>query len=70
MGFYLNATSAYGLFREACSLTYFVDKTEILCDLVPLVELNRNVSEPLWKDGDGQHDCFLFRERRGQQWGV
>ena len=38
MGFYLNATSAYGLFRGTCSLTCFVDKREILCDLVPLVE--------------------------------
>ena len=33
MGVYLNGTSAYGLFREDFSLTYYVDKTEILAEL-------------------------------------
>lgn len=65
MGFYLNATSAYGLFREACSLTYFVDKTEILCDLVPLVELNRNVSEQSGTDlGKSPKYVCITRPRR------
>lgn len=45
MGVYLNSTSAYGLFQEDFSLTYYVDKTEIIKELVPLVELKRNVSE-------------------------
>lgn len=39
MGVYLNGTSAYGLFREDFSLTYYVDKTEILAELAPLMEL-------------------------------
>lgn len=42
MGVYLNSTSAYGLFREDVSLTYYVDKSEIIRELVPLIELKRN----------------------------
>ena len=30
MGVYLNDPGAYGLFQEDYSLTYYVDKTEIL----------------------------------------
>lgn len=45
MGIYLNGTSAYGLFQEDFALTYFVDKTDILNELVPIVELKRNMTE-------------------------
>lgn len=45
MGVYLNSSSAYGLFQEDFSLTHYVDKTEIIKELVPLVELKKNVSE-------------------------
>lgn len=38
MGIYLNARSPYGLFLEDFSLTYYVDKSDILKELVPLVE--------------------------------
>ena len=41
MGIYLNGKSAYNLFQEDFSLTYYVDKTKILSDLVPLIELKR-----------------------------
>lgn len=44
MGLYLNSTNAYGLFQEECELTYFVDKTDILKELVPIVELKRNAA--------------------------
>ena len=47
MGVYLNGISAYGLFQEDFSLTYYVDKTEILSELVPLIELKRNISEKM-----------------------
>lgn len=43
MGVYLNGKGAYGLFREEFSLTYFVDKTEIIDDLVPLLELKKTL---------------------------
>ena len=45
MGFYLNNTSAYGLFREDFSLTYYVDKTDIIRELVPIIELKRHGEE-------------------------
>ena len=45
MGFYLNSTSACGLFREEASRTYFVDKTAILRELVPILETNESAPE-------------------------
>ena len=38
MGIYLNSSSAFGLFRRDCLSTYFIDKSSILKELVPLVE--------------------------------
>lgn len=55
-GVYLNGTSAYGLFQEDFFLTYYVDKTEIIKELVPLVELKRNVRE---KNGTGRGKPFV-----------
>ena len=46
MGIYLNNTSAYSLYREDYLLTYFVDKTEILNELVPLLESKSKSSHP------------------------
>ena len=45
MGVYLNSPIGYGLFQEAYSLSYYVDKTDILSELVPLVELKKNSRE-------------------------
>ena len=45
MGIYLNNTSAYSLYREDYLLTYFVDKTDILNDLVPLLESKSKSSD-------------------------
>lgn len=45
MGVYLNGKNAYGLFQEAVSLTYFVDKTSILDELVPILEPKGNTLE-------------------------
>ena len=58
MGIYLNGKGAYGLFREEYSLTYFVDKTDILNDLVPLLELKKNTAD---KSGSGQEKSHLIR---------
>lgn len=44
MGLYLNGKSAYTLYQKDFSLTYFVDKTDILDELVPLLELKTDVS--------------------------
>ena len=45
MGVYLNGKNAYGHFREAFSLTYFVDKTDILNEFVPILELKNDSYE-------------------------
>ncbi|MCD8014052.1 MAG: hypothetical protein LUG99_12935 [Lachnospiraceae bacterium] len=39
MGFYLNGTGAYSLFQLDYSLTYFADKSDIMKELVPILEL-------------------------------
>ncbi len=46
MGIYLNGKNAYGLFQEACSLTYFIDKTAILNELIPILELKKTDALP------------------------
>ncbi len=38
MGLYLNGISAYRLFRDECTLSYYVDKTQILEELVAVVD--------------------------------
>ncbi|HJA93703.1 MAG TPA: ATP-binding protein [Candidatus Eisenbergiella merdipullorum] len=50
MGVYLNGISAYGLFQEDYSLTYYVDKSEMLAELVPLIERKTKESE----NGEGR----------------
>ena len=59
MGIYLNSSSAFGLFRRDCLSTYFIDKSSILKELVPLVEsddydpektvLNSQNSQNMWR---------------------
>lgn len=43
MGIYLNNQNTYGSFQEDFCLTYYVDKSDILKELVPLVESPRNI---------------------------
>lgn len=65
MGVYLNGTSAYGLFREDFSLTYYVDKTEILAELVPLIELKTDTRGKNGKNkGKGLKYVAITRPRR------
>lgn len=45
MGMYLNSSSVYGLFREESESAYFVDKSDILKELVPLVDERRTGAE-------------------------
>ncbi|MCC8080526.1 MAG: AAA family ATPase [Lachnospiraceae bacterium] len=44
MGFYLNGTAAYGLFRRDCASLYYVDKTLILEELTAAVETDYDMS--------------------------
>lgn len=65
MGVYLNDPSAYGLFQEDFSLTYYVDKSEILKELVPLIERKQNVSEKTGANrGKGPKYVAITRPRR------
>lgn len=65
MGVYLNSRSAYSLFCEDCASTYYVDKTDILAELVPTVELEKNLSERSGANGGkGQKYVAITRPRR------
>lgn len=48
MGIYLNDPGAYGMFQEDFSLTYYVDKSEMIRELLPMVAL------PKGADGKGR----------------
>lgn len=65
MGVYLNSRSSYSLFCEDYASTYYVDKTDILAEFVPIVELKENLSE--WSGinrGKGQKYVAITRPRR------
>lgn len=65
MGVYLNSRSAYSLFCEDYASTYYVDKTDILAELVPIVELRENFSEGSGINrGKGQKYVAITRPRR------
>lgn len=44
MGFYLNSAGAHEMFCDDCAGTYYVDKSAILNDLVPIVEMGENLA--------------------------
>lgn len=52
MGIYLNSPIAYGLFRRECASKYYVDKSDILTDLVRRVELDLDNIEVFDPDVD------------------
>ena len=65
MGIYLNGRSAYGLFQEDVSSAYYVDKTDILDDLVHLIELKKKRSgQREAQRGKGPKYVAITRPRR------
>ncbi len=65
MGVYLNSRSAYSLFCEDYASTYYVDKTEILAELVQIVEVKENLFERSGTNrGKGQKYVAITRPRR------
>ncbi|MCD7884760.1 MAG: ATP-binding protein [Lachnospiraceae bacterium] len=66
MGFYLNGTSAYSLFQEDYSLTYFVDKSGILNELVPILELKNPAKIGGGKGKDPKYVCITRPRRFGK----
>lgn len=65
MGIYLNEPGAYGLFQEDVSLTYYVDKSEMIKELIPIVELKKNISQDTGTDkGKSPKYVAITRPRR------
>lgn len=65
MGVYLNDPGVYGLFQEDYSLAYYVDKSEIIRELVPMIEL-RNFDGEEAEKGRGKEPKYaaITRPRR------
>ena len=58
MGMYLDSQIAYSLYKSEVQKPYFIDKTKMLEELLPLVS---GGTATLWQDDCGQHDRrFLF----------
>lgn len=66
MGVYLNGKNAYGLFQEAVSLTYFVDKTSILDELVPILEPNTLEKAGTFRGKSLKYVCITRPRRFGK----
>lgn len=68
MGMYLNSKNAYGLFQEACSLTYFVDKSGILDELVPILEGTEKIAgrTGMVRGRDPKYVCITRPRRFGK----
>ena len=65
MGIYLNNAKAYNLFREDASLLYYVDKTEIIKDLIPILESKYNPVPGMARiPGKTQRYICITRPRR------
>ena len=65
MGIYLNGKKAYGLFQEDCALTYYVDKTDILDELVQILEQkNGRTRQEKTGRGKGLKYICITRPRR------
>lgn len=65
MGIYLNSKSPYLLFKHEYESAYFVDKTDILEELIPLAELENNRQVDLGSNqGKGLKYVCITRPRR------
>lgn len=65
MGVYLNSKAPYGLFAEEAAAMYFVDKSEMLLELLPLVE-SRMASMIASFFGKGKDSSRLFAQLKFQ----
>lgn len=65
MGVYLNSKKPHLLFQDDCSAMYYIDKSKIIADLVPLVELEENMLEDSGNNqGKGLKYVCITRPRR------
>lgn len=66
MGVYLNSKRPYLLFRNEYAAPYFVDKTEILKELVPLVKLEENMGTNFTPASGLKYICITRPRRFGK----
>ena len=75
MGIYLNGKRAYSLFQEDCAMTYYIDKTEMLDEIVRILEQKgkedeiplRDQAAAFWKDNGGEYGRGFSGKGSGQQ---
>ena len=48
MGVYLNSKNPYGIFLDEAASMYFIDKSEMLLELLPMVENSENIIGESW----------------------
>ncbi len=69
MGRYLNSSTSYVLYKNETMKPYFVDKTKLLSELFPFLEVGNThicITRPrrFGKNNDCKHDCLFFREKK------
>ena len=65
MGLYLNSKKPHTIYKNIADSTYFIDKTALLKELLPLVELEENVVEQEGENkGKGNKYICITRPRR------
>ena len=65
MGVYLNSKNPYGIFLDEAASMYFIDKSEMLLELLPMVENSEDIIEN-FGSGTGKSNRYLciIRPRR------
>lgn len=68
MGVYLNSKNPYGLFRDEAASVYFIDKSEMLSELIPLVEQTHAGSslQPAENEKGNKYICVTRPRRFGK----
>ena len=57
MGMFLNSIEPYDKYKTITKGLYFVDKTELLEELIPALEQEQRF---FWKNGYGEYDSIFF----------
>lgn len=68
MGFYLNNTSAYKVFKDDFAGTYYIDKSGILNELIPIVEMDHDTAVLAGGNGkkSAKYTCITRPRRFGK----
>ena len=64
MGMFLNSIEPYDKYKTITKGLYFVDKTELLEELIPALEQEQRFlyhkTKAFWKNGYGEYDSIFF----------